>query len=398
MEDSPGIIVKLRWSMPWLMRYPMWRLRELMRRMTEEAGPKHFIFVVANHFEPAWNEQGVTLGRNAVLSRAADWCKRARLLGDAFRDHDGKAFRHTYFYPIEQYHAGLLDMLAELQMDDFGEVEMHLHHGVDKPDNEANLRSTLLELRDKLAEDHHLLSRRCKDSSPMYAFVHGNLALANSAGGRFCGVDSEMQILAETGCYADFTLPSWPDESQVGHINAIYQCRRPLQERSPHSTGKNLCVGEMPILPIIFTGPLVFDWGRRMRGFPIPRVDSGVLSSNYFPQIDRFARWQSADICVKGRPDWVFIKLYCHAFFPSDQETLLGEPMRRFLGDLLETAEYNNESKIHFATAREAFNIVMAAVDGQSGNPGLFRDYSLRSIMRDREVQAFSQEIAIAAS
>ena len=39
----------------------------------------------------------------------------------------------------------------------------------------------------------------------MYAFVHGNFALANSAGGRYCGVDEEMQILAETGCYADMT-------------------------------------------------------------------------------------------------------------------------------------------------------------------------------------------------
>ena len=27
-------------------------------------------------------------------------------------------------------------------------------------------------------------------------------------GGQACGVDNEMEILANTGCYADFTLPS----------------------------------------------------------------------------------------------------------------------------------------------------------------------------------------------
>ena len=397
-SNRPGLMLKLRWSLPWLTRYPMWRLREVVRRITEKTGPKHFIFVVANHFEPGWNERAITLDWKTVASRVENWCKRARSLGNAFRDCDGKAFRYTYFYPIEQYHSGFLDTLAELQMDDFGDVEIHLHHGVEKPDNEENLRKTLQDLRDVLAEEHRLLSRRYNDTSPMYAFVHGNLALANSAGGRFCGVDSEMKILAETGCYADFTLPSWPDESQVGHINAIYQCGRPLNERSPHSSGKTLRIGEKPILPILFTGPLVFDWRRRICGLPIPRVDGGVLASNYMPNVERFDRWRGADIGVKGRPEWVFIKLYCHAFFPSDQETLLGEPIRRFLGELLEMAELNDQCSIRFATAREAFNMVMAAVEGHGGDPGLYRDYWLRSIMHSGVEEKFRDEVAVAAS
>jgi hypothetical protein len=67
--------------------------------------------------------------------------------------------------------------------------------------------------------------------SPAYAFVHGNLALGNSAGGKFCGVDEELQILAETGCYADMTLPSAPDESQIPMINQIYECGLPLTKK-----------------------------------------------------------------------------------------------------------------------------------------------------------------------
>ena len=62
-----------------------------------------------------------------------------------------------------------------------------------------------------------------RKGDPMYAFVHGNLALANSAGGKYCGVDNEMAILRDTGCYADFTLPSAPDETQVAVINQIYE-------------------------------------------------------------------------------------------------------------------------------------------------------------------------------
>jgi len=34
-----------------------------------------------------------------------------------------------------------------------------------------------------------------------------------------------------------------------------------------------------------------------------------------------------------------------------------------------------------FASAREAYNMVMAAADGHSGPPGHYRDYKLRQIM-----------------
>jgi hypothetical protein len=39
--------------------------------------------------------------------------------------------------------------------------------------------------------------------------------------------------------------------------------------------------------------------------------------------------------------------------------------------------------KVHFATAREAFNMVAAAIDGKRGEPNDFRNYRLRSIMNN---------------
>src|SRR5947209_2537485 len=261
-----SLLTKFKWSLPWLMRCPLWRARELAGRLSGGNEPRHLIFIVANHFEPGWNEQGATLDWSTQLSRLDRWCEKARAIGEAVRDHDGTPFRHTNFYPAEQYHPRILERMAGLQAEGFGEVEVHLHHGVDAPDDAANLRRALEEFRDRLAEEHKCLSRQDGAGLPMYAFVHGNWALANSAGGRYCGVDSEMQILAETGCYADFTLPSAPDESQVARINAVYQCGHPLEERKPHRSGPSLRVGEHPRLPVLFTGPLVFNWRRRIRG------------------------------------------------------------------------------------------------------------------------------------
>jgi len=385
---SDSILEKLRWSLPWLSRYPFWRARELASRASAPPPPAHLIILVANHFEPAVTEEG--------LPQLEHWCKLARSTGDAVRDHDGTPFRHTNFFPAEQYERRRIEMIADLQADGYGEVEVHFHHGIEEPDTPENTRHMLSDFRDRLAEDHRLLSRRNPEDSPRYAFVHGNWALANSAGGRFCGVDSEMQILADTGCYADFTLPSAPDESQVPRINTIYQCGNPLTEARPHRSGPDLKVGDKPSLPIIFTGPLVFDWSRRLRGLPIPRLDDGALAQNYPLTMQRFNRWRSAHINVEGRPEWQFIKLYSHGFFEWDQDAMIGEHLKRFMNEALEHGERTGEFKIHFASAREAFNMVIAALDGRDGDPHGYRGYHLRSIMTE-SVQAPEQADSLLA-
>ena len=375
------IVEKLSSSLPWLMRYPFWRAGELMRRGGNSSSQKHLIFVIANHFEPSWRDKGLW-DLDTQRRRLDQWLAMARAIGNAVRDCDGTPFRHTNFYPAEQYHSSLLERLAALQSEGFGEVEIHLHHGVEAPDNAANLKRSLETFRDLLAEEHQCLSRSEGQGTPMYAFVHGNLALGNSAGGKYCGVDSEMQILAETGCYADFTLPSAPDRSQVPRLNAIYECGHPLSEQRPHRSGPNLRVGHKPVLPLLFTGPLVFDWRRRVHGLPVPRLDGGVLAANYPADLDRLHRWANAAISVRGRPTWIFVKLFCHGFFDADQDAVIGEMGRRFWGEAMEYAERTGEFKIHFASAREVFNIAMAAVDGLQGEPGLYRDYKLKLIMK----------------
>jgi hypothetical protein len=122
-------------------------------------------------------------------------------------------------------------------------------------------------------------------------------------------------------------------------------------------------------------------------------VEDGALAQNYPLTMNRLDRWRSAGIGVKERPEWIFIKLYSHGFFDWDQDLMIGEQMKRFMGEALETAERSGEFKVHFASAREAFNMVNAAVDGKEGQPGAYRDYKLRQIMHEPVASTAPNEI-----
>lgn len=386
-----SIYNKLKWNLPWLMRYPFVRLNNFLQSKSEN--PKHLIFTIANHFEPAWSDDGL-LGLDEQHRRLDHYYQLARKTGDAVRDADGTKFRHTNFYPAEQYDYDIVQKAAQMQAEGLGEVEIHLHHGVETPDTSGNTRRILREFRDALAEEHKCLSRFDGTGKPKYAFVHGNLALANSADGLFCGVDDEMQILQETGCYVDMTLPSAPDITQVPMINRIYQCDLPLTEKIPHRSGKSVEVGGgKPQLPLIFTGPLILNWTRRLSGgLPFPRLDDGALVESQPMNQARLNRWVSADITVQGRPEWIFIKLYCHGFFSQDQSACIGKKAQKFFSRIIENGEKTGAYKVYFASAREAFNMVSAAIDGREGSPGKYRDYRLQSIMNETSKKVENKE------
>lgn len=370
---------KLKSNLPWLVRYPFLRTGNFFNSKSDTK--KHIIFTIANHFEPSWSENG-NLNLDNQHRRLDEYIKIARKTGEAVRDVNGTKFRHTNFYPIEQYDYSLLEKLAQMQAEGLGDTEIHLHHGVEKPDTSDNLRKTFVKYRDIFAEEHKLLSRFEGDKMPRWAFVHGNLALANSCNGKYCGVDDEMQILAETGCYADFTYPTAPDETQVPIINKIYECGLPLNQPVPHRLGKSVRVGEsISNFPIIFQGPLVFNWRRNIKGIPVPKLDDGALVYNQRRDLERFNRWTNANVTVEGKDDWIFVKLYCHGFFTHDQSACIGEEAQRFFSKIIENSERTDAFDIYFATAREAFNMVLAATDGKTGSPNEYRNYRLKAIM-----------------
>lgn len=369
---------KLWHTLRWL---PSFVLQRLARR-----GPGRsqvdLIFALADHFEPGILPEAP--GQAAPLHeqerRLERWCREYPQALTEFRDSDGYPFRHTFFYPAEQYQQELIEGIAAHCQAGWGELEIHLHHGITAPDTSENTRHVLSEYRDTLVR-HGCLSRWQGSGPPRYAFVHGNWALANSAQGRFCGVDDEMQILAETGCYADLTMPSAPSRAQVAKINSLYECVLPLQQRAPHRKGRNLRCGHAPqVFPLIVQGPLLLTLRKRRSALPRPVIENAELAGANPATSGRLRLWKQAAVCVQGRPDWIFIKLHCHGMDPRDEAAMFGPPMQRFLGELIAAARGDGACRLHFTTAREMVNIILAACDDQQGDPGKYRDYRFRLI------------------
>ena len=292
-----------------------------------------------------------------------------------FQDSDGRVPRHTFFFPIEEYDPEHLDALAALCRSGLGEVELHLHHDNDTAEN---LRATLLEARELFVRRHGLLPRDRVTGLPAYGFVHGNWALDNSRpDGRWCGVNNELDVLREAGCYADFTFPSAPSRTQPRKINSIYYAVD--DPRRPCSHDQGLDVGTAPAPPnglMLIQGPLVLDW-RRARWGLVPRTENGCLQTSQPPHIDRLALWLKARVQVPTRPDWFFVKLHAHGAEECCHEVLLGESMVRFHQDLADRARHEPGFHYHYVTAREMYNLVKAAEAGWTGAVAEVLDYDL---------------------
>ena len=374
------VALQIAKSLRWLPAYAWQRFARPRPR-----GAVHLMLALADHFEPAIvPEDGFARAPLCEQERRLErWCRDyPRLFGD-WRDAEGRPFCHTYFYPAEQYERSLVQRLAGHCQSGWGEVEVHLHHGIQVADTVENTSRQLSQFRDAL-EAHGCLCRWDGGGGPRYAFVHGNFALANSAGGRWCGVDSELQVLAETGCYADLTLPPAAfHPSQIAKINSLYQCSPPLDRRAAHRHGRDLQKGEPPTtFPLIIQGPLGLDFDRVWKS-GLPGIENGALTGANPPTLRRLRLWKDLAIAVRGRPDWLFIKLHCHGMDPRPQneEVMLGTAMRRFLQDVVEAAPDRKEC-LHFVSAREMVNIILAACDGREGNPGDYRDYRLKRVRR----------------
>jgi len=354
---------------------PSYVWQRLTRRLP--TGKVHLIFALADHFEPAIvpGDGQARAPYDEQERRLERWCREYPKAIEPWRDSDGRPLAHTYFYPAEQYDRGHLERLADHCHAGWGEVEVHLHHGIRVADTAVNLRNTLIGFRDTLAFEHGCLSFAEGDPSPRFAFVHGNFALANSAAGFGCGVDEELQVLAEAGCYADLTFPTNPfHPSQRAKINSLYECGAPLTKRAAYRSGRDLTSGRAAEkFPLIVQGPLMpsFSGGSRLR------IENGSFTGATPPTLGRLQLWKQAIISVEGKPDWLFLKLHCHSMDPTQEEAVLGASFRNFLQSMVEGADQRGEI-LHFVSAREMVNVILAACDGREGNPGAYRDYRFK--------------------
>ena len=366
----------------------LWLPSYLTRRKPTRTTRPHLLFCFVDHYEPLWAKPAPDVAR----SRVQHWLDHYPMLA-RFRDADGRPPQHTFFYPAEEYAPEYLDPLAHLCRQGYGEVEIHLHH---RHDTAENLRAGLLDFKTKLT-GHGLLSQN------RYGFIHGNWSLDNSrSDGDWCGVNNELIVLKETGCYADFTLPSAPSDTQTRKVNSIYYATDDPNRPKSHDTGEDVRVrsgvaasvsdadcrqrttndrrfAEAPLqqtssaLPdrgdlLLIQGPLALNWHSRKWGL-LPRIEAGNIAGHCRPTADRARLWLDQRIGVAGKPDWVFVKVHTHGCQENNFAAVLDGSLHQALAQLPVT--------LHYMTAREMYNLVKAAEAGCTGNPNDYRNFLL---------------------
>jgi hypothetical protein len=322
-------------------------------------GLKHIIFLFVDHFELA-----------GKTPRLEEWLKRYPALASTHRDADGCKPRHTWFYAMDlmrEYELVELKKMVELGL---GEVELHWHHSHD------NIESFQQKLHDGLSvfQKHGFMQPVGNGKLGSFAFIHGNWSLGNSLGAGFCGVDNEIELLLQAGCYADFTFPALFSKAQPTMINSIYYAGNNKRPKG-YDRGKPAKVGLKPNDDelMIFQGPLNINWHDwRYKWHPlIENGEIGRTLSHYDPV--RIDNWVNQRICVLGRPEWIFVKVFCHG--GQDYESVLGDSTHQMFSYLESMYNDGIQYQLHYVTAREAYNIVKAAEDGQTGTPNTYRDY-----------------------
>jgi hypothetical protein len=177
--------------------------------------PTEVFFFFTDHYE---------LGPSA--ERVRKWGERYRALASRHHDADGRPVQHTWFFPGEQGSPDIFAALRDLTTAGLGEVELHLHHD---HDTEATLRA---KLQSAIADLQTYGFLKTIDGKTSFAFIHGNWGLDNSNGPRFCGVATELKLLREVGCFADFTFPSIYWNAQPPFVNTIYAAKDDDQPKS----------------------------------------------------------------------------------------------------------------------------------------------------------------------
>ena len=353
----------LRYWLP----YYLWQ-KVLPKEKPNSTKPIHIFLCIVDHFEPF----NGPVDYKTALKRVLTWKREYPKLADRHLDADGKPIQHTWFYPPHLDHS-LLPYIVELCQAGYGDIEMHLHHNHMEPfpDTSETLRNKIL----KCIDDYGKYGIFTQSSGPSrFAFIHGDWSLDNSLGNHFCGVNDELSILKECGCYADFTFPCL-NGAQPAMVNQIYYAIDDPYKPKSYNRGITLRGGKrkpdnglMIIQGII---GLRYDKRKKYR-LAIEYCD---LDYNNPPTPERVDYWIKDSLTIKGRPNWKFIKLHTHGTPESRWASNFGE----YAQDAFRYMEskYNDGKKyiLHYVTAREMYNIINTIKDGKHNDPNKYRDF-----------------------
>jgi hypothetical protein len=348
----------------WLPSYVLTAPARLAARLKRKRQLTHVMFLVCDHFEP---RHGVKHDSQAQ-ERVQSWARDYAAFQNTCRERFGTAPLHTWFYP-PHHGSEHLSALTQMVFDGLGEVELHYHHD---GDTSETLRR---DLRDALDTYNRwgLLLESGEKPKRSFGFIHGDWALGNSCAGKYCGVNDELTILQELGCWGDFTMPS-ANQCQTRKINSIYYAEGDANRPKSHDWGRDSAVGttNQPGMWLM-QGPLGINW--QAPGYP--RVENASLTTENWGRPDRIRKWLDSNVHVQGKPDWLFIKLHTHGAIEKDFDALFGEKALAMHQMLHEQLNDGKQYQLHYVTARQAFNIAKAAEHGKSGSPADWLDYQI---------------------
>lgn len=329
----------------------------------------HLFVCVVDHFEPFHGN----VSFEKAKKRVETWNRDYPLMAQKHCDCDGVYPQHTWFYPPHLDHCFLED-LVQLCRNDFGDIEMHLHHNHMKPfpDTSETLRKKILDC----IRDYSKYNIFClPDGSKTFGFIHGDWSLDNACGDEICGVNDEITILKECGCYADFTFPSL-GKAQPVMINKIYYANDDPEKSKSYSWGHELKYkgrsnGDLLMIP----GIIGLRWKSRLRRF-IPSIEASNIDLSDAPTPSRIDYWVDNAISIKGFPNWKFIKLHTHGANETTWDGLLYEKADKMFSYFEEAYNDNVNYSLHYVTARELFNIIKAVEAGEVGeSPNSYRNF-----------------------
>lgn len=336
----------------------IWMPGLVRSRLRRHEPTTHVWLLITDHYEPYWRGAD----DRVAMDRVRTWIEQWPRIANAHQDSHGRRPRYSFFYPAEDYRPAPLEALAGLVRQGIADVEVHLHHD---GEGEGAFRQVVGRFVDALRNDHGLL--REQDGVPVFGFIHGNWALDNShPSGRFCGLDNELTILREMGCYADFTLPSAPSPCQTKRVNSIYWAVDDPAAPKSHDTGERVTPsGGIREALLMVQGPLAIRRHHRKRW--APSVETGELTHVDPPTPHRVRRWLANSPKVGGHQ---FIKLHTHGAQEHLAEALLGGGLDTTF-ELLGSECARRGLSLGYATAWEAASIIAALANGDDPFIGL---------------------------
>ena len=334
----------------WLVPY----LKDRLRRSARRTKLTRAWVAITDHYEPA----GMGASLETALGCVARWRdKWPRIADDAPRDASGQRPQYSFFYPQEEYRRDLLDGIAEIVRLGVGDVEVHLHHENEQRDSFIR---KVTEFCRRLTDDHGLL--RQQNGRTVFGFIHGNWALDNShPDGKACGLNGEIALLRDLGCYADFTMPSAPSATQGRVVNQVYWCtsnpdNRPKSfDRGIEATIGGGRRGDL----LMITGPVGLRFGERR----LPRLETGEIAGYDPPTPSRVRQWFDQAPTIG---DDMFLKLFTHGAADRNREPLLNGGLADLFRWVKEEAD-RRDIEIHWTTAWQMYQAAEALIGGDKG-------------------------------